>query len=193
MGQKRTRSFEKEFEPNAEKGKEEFQLFNKGTQPRSQPPLHPGEDVSNNNWTKNNFHNQNTLNNLNSSQSQGFSRVNDTETSDINRLMDDYSSQRKNRYLESAKGPFVVQIFNANPENNLGNMHIVSIGLRIYKAGFKVSALRKIGIEKISLTFYSASEANDFVKNDINLINKEWKAFILLEGIFNIGCSSRSI
>ena len=102
----------------------------------------------------------------------------------------DFINQKDNRYLESSPGPFVVEIIDADPENNLGNFHIVTLGLKIFNAGFKVTALKKIGLKKVSLSFFSYNEANDFVERGILLVDRNWKTYIPDIGIFSIGIIS---
>ena len=56
----------------------------------------------------------------------------------------------------------MVVTIDARTANNIGNLHIVSIGIRLFNAGFRVTTLRKLP-KKASL-FHSMSEANDFVE-----------------------------
>ena len=102
-------------------------------------------------------------------------------------MIKDFERQKDNRYSSISKGPFIVCIIDSDPENNLGNYHIVEIGIKFFDAGFKVISVKKDNIKRVSVIFDSFLDANDFVANGMSLISTQWLAYIPDDGLYNIG------
>ena len=91
---------------------------------------------------------------------------------------DDLSLQLENRYDESADGPFMVLLKDKREGENLGNIHPMVIGKKFKQCGLDVVNIDRYSEDRILALFNEAVEANEFVENTINLINKEWLAYI---------------
>ena len=102
-------------------------------------------------------------------------------------ILIDYEKFKSNRYGSNDQGSFVVQIIDSRKGFNIGNFHIVSIGVRLFEAGFKVTALRKSGPIRVSLSFHFFQEANNFIDNGIAAIDANWRAYIPDDIYFKIG------
>ena len=109
------------------------------------------------------------------------------DESPIDDSLQSFHRQRNNRYCESSPAPFIVFVFDSNPENNLGNIHITSIGMKIYNAGFKISALKREGTKRFSLAFQTFEEANSFIVTGVKKINSSWRAYVPDVGIYSAG------
>ena len=114
-------------------------------------------------------------------------RIDNEEDPSIDESLQSFHKQRNNRYCENSSAPFIVFVFDSNFENNLGNIHITSIGMKIYDAGFKVSALKREGTKRFSLSFSTFEEANNFVEEGVRKINLTWRAYIPDVCIFSAG------
>ena len=99
----------------------------------------------------------------------------------------DYDKWKTNRYEINDQGSFIVQIIDSRQGFNIGNVHIVSIGIRLFEAGYKVTALRKVGPMRVSLSFHSAQEANSYIEKGIDNIDSNWRAYIPDDGFYKIG------
>ena len=100
---------------------------------------------------------------------------------------DDLSLQLENRYDESADGPFMVLLKDKREGENLGNIHPMVIGKKFKQCGLDVVNIDRYSEDRILALFNEAVEANEFVENTINLINKEWLAYIPDFAIQHIG------
>ena len=99
----------------------------------------------------------------------------------------DYDSQATNRYSEASKGPYLVSITDKDPNNNLGNYHIISIREKLFDTGYQADALQREGHKYYSVAFSSYIIANEFVEKGISKLNPSWRAFIPDVGLCNIG------
>ena len=103
---------------------------------------------------------------------------------DINSLQ---VKQVNNQYNKSSKAPFIVYIYDASPENNLGNAHPEFIGKRIFDANIQIIGISSVGTEKFSITFQTYQQANKLVKEDISNICSHLKAFIPDQALYKTG------
>ena len=97
--------------------------------------------------------------------------------------------QINNRYDPDSAGPFLVYVFDLNPNKNIGNIHPLKLGIKLFKSNIKLTkgGLFKAGPKKFCLIFNSAGAANVFVSQQIREINPEWGAFIPDTGLFRVG------
>ena len=124
--------------------------------------------------TQNNLENHINIENSNTLNPQGLTSL-------------DYDSQANNRYFEASKGPYLVYITDKDQNNNLGNYHIISIGAKLFDAGYQAEALQREGHKCFSVAFSSHSIANEFVKKGVSRVDPNWRAFIPDVGLYNIG------
>ena len=96
----------------------------------------------------------------------------------------DYDSQANNRYFEASKGPYLVYINDKDQNNNLGNYHIISIGEKLFDAGYQADKEKDINAFQ---SFSSHSIANEFVEKGVSRVDPNWRAFIPDVGLYNIG------
>ena len=129
----------------------------------------------------------NSQNNNRASFNHNANRIDFDNSNPFEPSFADYNSQKGNKYPMDFEGPFLVYILDSNPDKNIGNLHIISIGSRIFEAGFRVSSLQREGSKKYSLAFNSASEANSFVAKGITELDPLWLAYIPDVSLFNVG------
>jgi hypothetical protein len=83
----------------------------------------------------------------------------------VERLLD---QQKNNRYKSSNNFPYVVNIESKEDSNNLGNIHPVSIGKKLFEANLNnIDKIRKIGRKIVEISFKNYSDANDCVTNQV--------------------------
>lgn len=88
--------------------------------------------------------------------------------------------QAGHKYSINSKPPFIVYIWDIDPErenNNLAKLHSQKVGIKFKDYLEKILHLDKVGEKNIALTFKDFQEANNLIDN-ISLINDNWKAGI---------------
>lgn len=124
---------------------------------------------------------------LNSSTLPNLSQTNKSTSRDDENILSSFEFQKNNRYSEDSMGPFIVYLFDSRPDFNLGNIHITSVGLKLFKSGIIVSHLARAGTKKFSLTFENFETANAFVESGVSQADPFWKAFIPNTGLYITG------
>ncbi|KAJ8673201.1 hypothetical protein QAD02_004463 [Eretmocerus hayati] len=103
-------------------------------------------------------------------------------------LLSSFSSQKSNRFDKDSTGPFIVHIFDAREDENLGNYHLTEVGQRFFNAKISIIDLQPVGPVKYAVKLCNYTEANEFIENDsIMKLDKEWRAFIPDSSIFQVG------
>lgn len=95
------------------------------------------------------------------------------------------------KYTAESKPPYVVDIWDASEDaegnsHNLGNLHIQKLGMKF--RGYMKSLLhtKKVGIDKVALTFKTYNDANHLIDN-ITTINPNWRAGVPVYKSFKVG------
>ena len=69
-------------------------------------------------------------------------------------------------------------MFDSRDDFNIGNIHPMKIGKLLRVSNISAINIERFSEDRISILFQSGEEANDFVANKVNLLNKDWSAFI---------------
>ena len=159
---------------------------------RNDSGVHKNKNKSNSNILSNpnEISSEKTVANNNSmaiGSSRNQTSVNHTLSLSQRGILMEHEKFKSHRYDNNDQGPFVVQIMDSREGFITGNLHIVSIGVKLFYAGFKVTAFRKSGSMRVSLSFCSFQEANNFIDNGINSIDINWRAYIPDDGYYKIG------
>ena len=101
-------------------------------------------------------------------------------------LLELYRKTKDNRYAEDSQAPFVVQMYDMRKDHQLGNLHISSIGKKLFMKGVKVASIDRAGTNKISLNFNTFSEANHFIETQVKEVDSYWRASIAIDRLMKI-------
>ena len=98
-----------------------------------------------------------------------------------------YNNQKGNRYSKLSNSPDTVHLFDSNRDKNLSNWHIFRVGEKLIKAGIEIAGITRAGETKVTVSFYSFEQANEFVESSASKVCDSWKAFIPDQNLYTIG------
>lgn len=111
-----------------------------------------------------------------------------SSTNTGNRDFPKSANQLGNRYDASSKAPFIVYItFREAPldpgkrprmEKNIGNLHPMSVGMRLRTRDANVQRVKRVGANLIQVTYDSYKEANSLVEKQATWLEPSWLAYI---------------
>lgn len=77
------------------------------------------------------------------------------------KCIEEFTRQGPNRYSISSTPPFILFVFDKRANENLGNLHAITFGDKLFEAGIEPDQIAPKG-------------ANSFVENDIKRVDPNW-------------------
>uniref|UniRef100_A0A6V7J978 CCHC-type domain-containing protein n=1 Tax=Bracon brevicornis TaxID=1563983 RepID=A0A6V7J978_9HYME len=97
-------------------------------------------------------------------------------------------NQTSNRYEAQFKGPFIVYITYRDTDNdpekrarapkNIGNLHPMSLGMKLKRKGAEVRRIKRIGANLIAVHYDNFEKANELVGKQTTWLETNWMAYI---------------
>lgn len=89
-----------------------------------------------------------------------------------------YMAMSQNRYGETDPGPFIIYVFDKDPNKKLGNYHDMSIAREFTKVKDCIAEIKIIDTQKVLIFCNTAAQANSMVEHKVMEVNKDWVAIV---------------
>lgn len=89
-----------------------------------------------------------------------------------------FTNMNDNRYNENSSAPFIIYVFDKNPNKNLGNLHEFTLSRELRPIKQHIQKIKPLGNNKVMIFCYSYKDANLLVESKISEINENWGAVI---------------